>query len=253
MTNVFSADQIDPGEIGERERRGLGQALYRVHKAVFSGLDENQFCHYVVDSPAARTRIFLYRDQRAELVGYLGVHRFEKTLNGQAFVIFRAEAGLLPGYRQKDANLCYWLLEAARFKLLNPGKAVYFLYVPVSPSFYAMVARYCHQVYPRYNSAVPADTLALMTRFAREFGLEEIEAGTPLVRRVGWIVKATHQEEEFWQSSLNPHIRFYIDTNPHFAQGHGLLTLIPITLANVALSLPGIAFQTARKKLRGMF
>jgi len=117
----------------------------------------------VLNSPATATRIFLYRNKQKELVGYFGVHRFEKYVEEQPLVVFRAEVGLLPEYRQRDADLSFWLMEATKFKLLHPGKHVYFLYAPVSPSFYAMVARYTYKMYPRHNLNIPSHILRLMT------------------------------------------------------------------------------------------
>ncbi len=253
MAKVFSAEKIDPSVLSERQRQELIEMLYPIHSAVFSGLDEKGFDHYVVNSPAATTRIFLYRNKQKQLIGYLGVHRFDKQVGEQPFVVFRAEVGLLPGYRQRDANLSFWLMEAARFKLLNPRKSVYFLYVPVSPSFYAMVARYCYEIYPRHDTTIPPHVFALMTQFAQQFGLRPADEKNPLIREVGWITKATSSERHFWQSSSNRHIRFYIDTNPTFTEGTGLLTLIPITTINLALSLPGIAFHILKKKFKQPF
>ncbi len=41
--------------------------------------------------------------------------------------------------------------------------------------------------------------------------------------------------------------------NPTFIEGTGLLTLIPITTINLALSLPGIAFHALKKKFKQPF
>jgi hypothetical protein len=166
MTEVFSAERIDPGGLDAQKKAALSEALYAVHRMVFDGLDQDAFDHYVVNSPAQRTRILLYRNRQNELVGYFGVHRFEMEVAGEPLVVFRGEVGLLPAYRQKDANLSFWWTEAARFKLLHPRKRVYFFFVPVSPSFYAMVARRTHTAYPGRNRNVPADRLRLMTQLA---------------------------------------------------------------------------------------
>jgi hypothetical protein len=250
MTKVFAAEKIDPSKLSRQERQALSEELYRIHHAAFSGLDEEEFDHYVVNSPAIDTKILLYRNREKEVIGYFGVHRFEKSVNEHPLIVFRAEVGLLPGYRQRDANLSFWLLEALRFKLLHPGKQVYFFYVPVSPSFYAMVARYAHPVYPIHNGDIPSPILTLMIDLAQQFGLKQADEGNPLIRKVGWITKATDREKDFWQRSSNPHIRFYIDANPRFTEGNGLLTLIPLTFANALLSLLGMAFYTLKKKLK---
>ncbi len=250
MAEVFFTERVDPGRLSERQREELSARLYQIHKAVFAGLDEKGFDHYVVNSPAKQTRILLYRNKQKELIGYFGVHRFEKYAEGQPVVVFRAEVGLLPEYRHGNADLSFWLTEAARFKLLHPGRQVYFFYAPVSPSFYAMVARRARTMYPRRGLDIPSRTLKLMVQLAQEFGLQQVEEGNQLIRKVGWITMATNQEKDFWQSSANPHIRFYVEANPKFSEGNGLLTLIPVTITNAVLSLINFAFHTLNQKLR---
>lgn len=250
MTEVFSAERIDPNDLEEHQRAELSEKLYEIHQTVFAGLDKEAFDRYVINSPAKKTRILLYRNRRKELIGYFGVHRFEKDVDGQPVVIFRGEVGLLPGYRQRDANLSFWWTEATRYKLLHPGKHVYFFFVPVNPSFYAMAARYTYKVYPGRHLNIPADALRLMTHLAPQFGLPAVEEGNPMVRKVGWITLATRQEQEFWRSTRNPYVRFYIDANPKFNEGNGLLTLIPVTIVNALLSLFGVGFHALKKRLR---
>lgn len=192
MAEVLSAERIDPSMLSQRELDELREKLFQIHKTIFTGLDEKDFEHYVLKSPATATRILLYRNKKEELIDYMGVHRFEKCVEEKPLVIFSAKVGLLPESRQKDADLSFWLKEASRFKLLHTTKHVYFLYAPVSPSFYAMVARYTYEVYPRHDQSIP----------------------TPVL----W----------FWQSSPNPHVRFYLKNNPGVTEGNGLLTLIPL-------------------------
>ena len=250
MAEVFSGERIDPGTLGEQQRQELSAKLYQIQRAIFAGLDEKEFDHYVVNSPAKETRILLYRNREQELIGYFGVHRFETDVDGQPIVVFRAEVGLLPEYRQRDANLSFWLMEAARFKLHHPGKRVYFFYAPVSPSFYALVARHTFKVCPLHNRKTSPQAIRLMTHLAQQFGLEQVEEANPLIRKVGWITKATNQEEDFWYLSRNPHIRYYLTANPKFAEGNGLATLIPVTAANATLSLFSFALHALKKKLR---
>lgn len=250
MAEVLTAECIDPSKLTEPQRKALSEQLYQIHKEVFIGLDEQTFDHYVVNSPAIASKITLYRNTQRELVGYFGVHRFEKQLEEQSVVIFRAEVGLLPSCRHKDANLACWMTEAAKYKLLHPNKAVYFFYVPVSPSFYAMIARCSHCLYPQYHLSVPASELHLMTQLAEQFALPQADCSNSLIREVGWITKSSYREKQFWESSSNPHIRFYCDANPKYGDGTGLLTLIPMTLTNTLISLFGIWFYVLKKRFR---
>ena len=238
MLKVVSAETIYPSKLTRGERQNLSESLYKVHKQIFKGLNEKEFDHYVVNSPANLTKIFIYRNKRKkEIIGYFAVHRFEKFIDDKPLVIFRAEAGLLPEYRHKNANISFWFKEAIKFKILHPNKDVYYLVCPINPSVYARLAKYIYKVYPKYNSIIPSQIEKLMLQLADEFGLEKVDENKPFVRKVGWITQATENEKVFWQSSDNLHIRFYIDLNPDFDKGNGVLTLMPLTFLNLFISL----------------
>lgn len=250
MNQIRTAQTIDPSTLTGEQRARLADQLYSVHQQVFKGLDREGFDRYVVSSRAEATRIFVYRNQQEECVGYFGVHRFRKMVEGHALVVFRAEVGLLPEYRQSDANTTLWLVEAAKYKLSHLTQPVYFLYAPVSPSFYAMIARYTHRLYPKHDEAMPEHLERLVLCLAQEFALAQADKHHPLVRQVGWSTQALGREKHFWEQSPNPHVRFYIETNPRFSEGTGLLTIIPVTLPNLLVSLLQCTFHVLRKKLR---
>jgi hypothetical protein len=253
MSKVVCAETICPSRLTDAARQKLSESLYDVHKRIFKGLDEGGFDHYVVNSPANATKIFIYRNKpEKEIIGYFAVHRFEKFINDKLLVIFRAEAGLVPEYRQKNANISFWLLkEAIKFKIFHPSKAVYILVSPINPSAYALLVKHIYKIHPRYNSVIPSKVEKLMMRLADEFGLEMVDENNSLIRKVGWITQATDKEKTFWQSSTDPHVRFYIDSNPDFNKGNGLLTLVPLTFLNSFISFFSfIIFYTLKKKIR---
>ncbi len=113
MPEEVSAEAIYPSRLTHEARQRLSESLYEVHKRIFRGIDEKEFDHYVVNSPADVTKIFIYRNKtKKEIIGYFAVHRFEKFINDKPLVIFRAEAGLVPEYRHKNADISFWLKEA---------------------------------------------------------------------------------------------------------------------------------------------
>ncbi|MCD4840712.1 MAG: hypothetical protein K8R08_01675, partial [Methanosarcinales archaeon] len=79
----------------------------------------------------------------------------------------------------------------------------------------------------------------------------KVDKNKPFVRKVGWITQASEKEKVFWQSSDNLHIRFYIDLNPDFDKGNGVLTLMPLTFLNLFISLFSFfIYYTLKKKIR---
>ncbi len=252
MTKVITAETICPSKLTPEARKNLSESLFKVHKRIFKGLTEKEFDHYVVNSPAKVTKIFIYKNKsKDDIVGYFAVHRFEKHVNDKPLVIFRAEAGLLPEYRHKNADIYFWFKEAMKFKIFHPNKEIFYLVCPVNPSVYARFAKYIYKVYPKYNSIIPLHIEKLLIQLAEDFGLKTVDQNNPFVRKVGWITQATEEEKVFWQSSNNPHIRFYIDLNPGFDKGNGVLTLMPLTFLNLLISFFSfLIYYTLKRKIR---
>jgi hypothetical protein len=142
MTKIFTAETIYPSELSPEARLDLSENLYKVHKCIFKGLNKMEFDHYVVNSPAKFTKIFIYRDKiKKEIVGYFSVHLFEKVINDKPLVIFRAEAGLVPEYRHKNADIYFWFMEAMKFKISHPDKEIFYLTCPVNPSVLCQICK----------------------------------------------------------------------------------------------------------------
>jgi CRP-like cAMP-binding protein len=73
-----------------------------------------------------------------------------------------------------------------------------------------------------------------MDDMADEFGLARVDEQNPLVRKVGWKTRDTGAERAYWQHCDRPSARFFVQANPGYSEGHGLLTLVPLTLAALA-------------------
>ena len=252
MTKVITAETIFPSKLTPEARKNLSEILFKVHKRIFKGLNEKDFDHYVVHSPAKVTQIFIYKNKcNEEIVGYFAVHRFEKRVDDKPLVIFRAEAGLVPEYRHKNADIYFWFKEAMKFKIVHPNEEMYYFVCPVNPSVYARFAKYMYKAYPKYDCIIPPHIKKLMMQLADEFDLKIIDQNNPFVRKVGWITQATEEERVFWQSCNNPHVRFYIDLNPDFNKGNGVLTLMPLTFLNLLISFFSFfMYYTIKKKIR---
>ena len=255
MTKVITAETICPSELTPGERQNLSESLYKVHKCIFEGLNAKEFDHYVVNSPAEVTKIFIYRDKiKKEIIGYAAVHRFEKLIFDKPLVIFRTEAGLLPEHRHKNADIYFWFKEALKFKIVHPNKELYYLVCPVNPSVYARFAKYIYKVYPKHDCFTPPEIENLMMKLADEFGLKIADPDNPFVRKVGWITQSTEEEKLFWQNCNNPHIRFYVDLNPDFNKGNGVLILMPLTFLDLILSFFSfLIYYTLKRRIRYSF
>src|SRR6185295_6746676 len=128
----------------------------------------------------------------------------------------------------------FGLWRGLRVLLANPGRRFYYLGSLVHPSSYSLFAKFFPEVHPSVHTQTPPAMLRLMDDMADEFGLARVDEQNPLVRKVGWKTRDTEAERAYWQQCDKPAARFFVQANRGYGQGHGLLTLVPLSLAAMA-------------------
>lgn len=246
MSRIANTEVILPKSLSPEARSQLIDALYAVHGQIFDGVERESFARYVVESQAEHTWIQLHKSEAGEVVGYFALHIFERQLGGVPTAVFRAEAGTLREYRGGNVNARFGLALAVRYLLKNPGRRAYYLGSLVHPSSYTQFAKYCGEVWPRQDTQTPAELQAFMEELAAEFGLEKVDAARPLVRQVGWKTRETEAEREYWQHCDKPAARFFIEANPDYVKGMGLVTVVPVTAATLLSMLRTLAERKLR-------
>jgi hypothetical protein len=242
----LSVQTIDLSKESDTFVAQFASELFTVHNAIFSGLDEDAFSHYVFRSGATRTKIRIYRNSKSEIVGYAAVHRYDKKVSTGPVTVFRAEAGLLPQYRAHGTTFYFYTLELLKYRLLHPLQRIFYLGMLVHPSSYLVFARHFHEVYPKHDCEIPADMRRLMQSMADDFGIPRVDPVDPMIRRVGW---RTRRAKHFWIRTEDPDVVFFRERNPGYRQGHGLLVLVPITFMNLAWVFPMYVYKHLQRRL----
>ncbi len=232
-----SSDVIDPKKITTNEKERFTDLLYLLHSNIFTGVQRHEFAAYVVDSQADWTRIRIYKNRAGEWIGYCAVHRFKNYIFDRPCVVIRAEAGILREYRGRSITLWFGFKEALKYRIKHPFCDLYYLGSFVHPSVLYMFSRYFSEYYPRADAPIPDNIKFLMLELAKVFHLKPVEGQDVLVRQVGWRTKESMEDQSFWQKHPNPVVKFYIKTNPGYASGNGMLTLVPLTFRNIIMSL----------------
>ena len=236
---------VDPATLDESAIDALVTALYSVHTEIFDGVSREEFARYVVKSPAKKTRIQLSYGENGELAGYLAMHAFRPTLRAEECTVLRAEAGLRRAYRGNASTAGFAIsnLLATKWEYSGP---LFYLGCLVHPSSYTIFANNAPAVWPAPGVEIPEELLDLMMRLGEEFHLEMVDPARPLVRKVGWITRDTEAERRYWQSCDLPGATFYLEQNPGYVNGHGLLTLLPLD----PLSTAKLVFNTGASRLK---
>ena len=234
---LVEAEIIDPAALSPVQWDAVLHRLYTVHQAIFTGVSMQQFSRYLTRADAARTRVQIYRSERGALVGYCAVHLFEMQRDKQVLGIFRAEAGLLAGYRGTGVTLWFGAKEALRYKALHPFRTVALFAMPVHPSSYHLFSKYFWRCYPYPGRRIPERWLAILLDLARSSGVEAADPSDPMVRRVGWITVESEADAAGWRASGHKDVQFYLSRNPDYARGNGLAMIAPLSAGNFIVSL----------------
>jgi hypothetical protein len=229
MPTIAKSEVIIPKELTVLQREQLADNLYRVHCQIFDGVEKASFCKYVVESKADQTAVQVYQDSAGAIVGYFAVHVFEKTLRGAPTAVFRMEAGMLREYRGNSANARFGIAQLLRCWLAHPRRPIYYLGTLVHPSSYLGWVKHAGQVWPSHTAPLPTDIAAFLAELTTTFALEPVDAHNPLVVHVGWRTRDTEAERAYWRACDKPAARFYVESNPTYGEGHGLMTLVALT------------------------
>lgn len=219
---------IIPKKLPAAGRQALTDALYAIQREVFDGVDREAFARYVVESKAERTWLQVHRDDTGKIGGYLALHAFERKLRGRPTIILRAEAGSLRQFRGGNTNISFLFKQILRVYLEDRSRPLYYLGCLVHPSSYALIAKFADEVWPHPSRELPADLGAFMCDLGGEFGLERVSKSNPLLRDVGWKTRDAEAEQNYWRTCDKPAARFFVQANPGYGEGHGMLTLVPL-------------------------
>ena len=247
--NGLRVQTVDPETLSIVEQRNLANELYTAHNQIFAGPGDTKFFDCMFCSGAAATRIRIYRRQNKDIVGYAAIHRYRLTMLGDQVTVFRAEAGLLPGYRAQGRTFAFYIRELVKYRLQHPFEPMYFSDMLVHPSSYVVFARCFKRVFPRHDQEIPVQEYQFMLALADEFRVPPVDQSDPLIRDTGW---TTRQAKHFWETSKDPDIAFFRQRNPGYRQGHGLLVLVPISLLDLVQSVPRNIADRLNRRLAGL-
>lgn len=213
----------------------LSRQLQAIISRCFSGVDSGDYLnkYFLRDNCFMRRLRLFYADN--QLVGYclLTFSRqriFGQSGSGKQVVLMGASAGFLPEYRHGNHTLKFSLQQSIGYKLRHPWQSVYFADTMLSPAMYRVMAKAVGIIYPHPAHPTPPDVCTLLQHL-------QPDSRTPShVTFVGRKSDYSSADLQRFAASDKPEIRFYLQTNPGFADGYALLTVIPVSLQQMLLT-----------------
>ena len=238
-------------EMTRPEREALTRDLYAVHAQIFTGLSYEDFRDYVVERDAWRTWVYVKQNAQGQVVGYHSIHAFRLIVENRLSTVIRMEAGTLPAYRGRDITMVYGCLRLLRVWLHHPWRRFCIFAALTHPSSYTFLAHYAPVIWPHATRReMPQRILDRMEELAACFDLQRVDKANPLVRDVNWITLETDEERQRWMNSRRRDTRFYLEQNPGYVNGTGMLTYIPFNGSILMRALANFLIGRAGKITR---
>lgn len=253
MTSLSRISAHAVHEMSRPDREALTRELFAVHAQIFTGLSYEEFRDYVVERDAWRTWVYVKHNSAGQVVGYTSLHAFRVIVENRLSTVIRLEAGTLPAYRGRDLTMVYAVLRLLRVWVQHPWRQFCIFAALTHPSSYTFLSHYAPVVWPHATrKEMPQHIMDRMEELAGCFDLERVDPADPLVRRVNWITLESEEERQRWMNSRRRDTRFYLDHNPGYVHGHGMLTYIPFNGSILVRSLVRFLVGRAGKITRLM-
>ena len=253
MKTLRTSRPINPKTLNPKTKKNLIHELYRIHSQIFDGVDVNDFRKYVVDPPSISTTIRFFINQAGEKVGYITTQVFETEtiIKGktQTPFVYRTEVGMLPKYRGNNATLKILFWDFFKGYLKRGMRESWFVATPIHPNPYCSAAKQLFEVYPNPKTPTPRHIFDMMGQLSTSFGIETKGSSHSFQCKVGWIVKNLQEHRSKPEASQDPFVQFYLQQNPAFREGTGMMMMVPFRWMNAYWAVGNMI----RKKLKRAF
>lgn len=253
MKSIFSTQIVRYNELSENQKADFSDSLYELTCKIFGGGNKEEFEEMISKCNADDSKYLLYKNEKNEWVGYIGLHRFRKKIDGKQVAVFRSQIGLISDYRRTNASFTFAIKEILKYKLSHLSEEVFAFVAIINPSMYCITEKYAPRVYPSPFYITSEHAKNIIKQCSEYFGFPEKEGDTFWARSVGWYPLNTQEELDFWKNSKDKRVRFYQELNPDFLKGKGLITLIPLTFLGTLQSFVLFIWYAFKKKLKFLF
>ncbi len=243
---IRQRDIVTFESLDKNRKQELIDRLFLLNCRIFAGVEKAKFAQYISRKEARWNKVKIYRNLAGEAVGYCGIHLMDIPETENDYSVIRAETGILREYRGSGETLRFCLSEAFKLKLRHPSQPLFLFCTLVHPSSFHLLQRHFFRIFPRPDQETPPQTATMMQWLADYFDEKRIEGASPMVRDTGWITRDSEEEQAFWADCTQPDVRFFLEQNPAYGKGRGLVTLVPLTLPNLLVA----AVIYVRKRLQ---
>lgn len=192
----------------------------------------------IIFADDVKTRVCLWYGPHGELAGFVSASLAIVEYGGKKHGVYRASVNTLRGYQGGGYHTTlFGIKEFLRIKARHPRMPVYYLSMTVSPVAYQVTARFGVRVYPNRHEPTPAAVEDFVRMLVQKRAYDVVDGKGPWVVKHPWLVSQPERLTRVIERKNDPDMLFFCQINPHYLDGHGLIMLVPLSLANMAAAL----------------
>lgn len=238
-TSIASQRLFRTDELSATQRETLAHELVPIFFDSYGGVEPETVRDEILFR--AGGLLWVFRDSDAHAVGFLTYKVVSVEVKGRAHALLEGGVYFVRGVKNAgNVALQCALTRILAFKLTHPLTPFSYVVECLTPISYRLNARLMRRIWPRHNEVMPDRYAALLSATLAMRGFSP-NPDRPYVVRYG--DPASHQRLGHLReitSSTDPDTQFYLQQNPHFADGDILCAIIPFDMADIVAAFMAI-------------
>ncbi len=227
---------IDIDRLSSAERARLGPSLYDIFRRSYGELDQDTVCGEIVFRPGGELTV--YRDAGGTVVGFVSVGIDPLEVDGHRCSVMQAGAYFERGLGGGAHAVRCGLRASLEHKLRHPFRPLYYVVEALNPVPYRRLVSSFPRAFPSQGHRVrPPRAPEVLSAVIEQRGLRR-SGSHPFVVRYPDPASHADADHILMSESLrsDPDIRFYLEHNPHFEDGHILCAIVSLDLRDLLVA-----------------
>jgi hypothetical protein len=220
ITDVFS--------LSERDK----EAMYSLMVAHYENVSRPQFDLDLLEKDA----VILLRDSKdRHLCGFSTQKVIHFSVDNRPMrALFSGDTIIAPSHWGEQGLGRTWSQFASEVRAKEPGKPLYWFLISKGYRTYLYLPLFFHQFYPRYDRPTPLEQQKILDTLAFTRYPEHYNPSRGLIVFPQSHGNLNRELAEISESRLrNPHVRYFVERNPAYAQGTELACVAEISAENM--------------------
>jgi hypothetical protein len=225
---------------------GNFKKLYKIFTATLCPTMNERIFMAFYHAPTLQHIDVTFIEEDGEVIGFCAAAFYKLDANNKIYIIGRAAIGILPAYQGGALPIKTLFYKFIRYKCQHPAANLVLTGYIANPMVYDMICKYSGWAYPKGGQPLPAK-MATFHEVVVKSQTKAVAGKHPMVARLHFHVHMGSQVMQRVMRSTSRHVKAYLRMNPDYNGKYGLVVLVPVTWANIAVSICKLGWRSIKK------